>query len=199
MDWPLWNKSSEPTDDALVASFLARRDDPTFRQLYRRHAGALYSLAYRLVGSRRDEADEIFQIAWIRAVERLDRFRGESSLRSWLSGFVVNCARERQRRLGRLVEVEDEELEEFESAEESDGSAVRSYGAPLRERLERAIDGLPVGYREVLVLHDIEGYTHPEIGRLLGIESGTSKSQLFRARRALRAALEPSSGLAHGG
>ena len=57
--------------------------------------------------------------------------------------------------------------------------------------LERAIERLPAGYREVFVLHDVEGYTHEEIGGLLGIESGTSKSQLSRARQRLRAALAP--------
>ena len=119
---------------------------------------------------------------WVRAVERLGGFRWEASLRTWLSAFVVNLVRERFRREARETEL----LEGGVAMEDQ-----RLGGAIDRVDLERAVAGLPAGFREVLVLHDIEGYTHEEIAGLLGIVSGTSKSQLARARAALRQALAP--------
>ncbi len=118
--------------------------------------------------------------AWVSAVERLGQFRWESALRSWLSGFVINGARQWWREAQREAAAVDAhhpttDLPLLETANRVD--------------LERAIAALPAGFREVLVLHDVEGYTHEEIAAFLGIVPGTSKSQLARARQALREAL----------
>lgn len=118
------------------------------------------------------------QLTWIRAVEGLRSFRWQSTLRTWLAGFVVNGCREIRRRGFR------------ERA--ADGSETIEAPAPAARRhaeeidLERWVARLPEGSREVLVLHEIEGYTHEEIAAMLGIDAGTSKSQLSRARAALR-------------
>lgn len=192
MQWPPWKESPEPSDQSLVETFLEQRDEGTFRCLYRRHARQLYSLAYRLSDGNREEAEEIVQAAWLRAVERLGGFRGESSLRSWLAGFVVNCARETWRHRGRRPSLALSFTEPMELDEDLASAPSRPSDSDVsdrRRRLERALFALPLGYREVLILHDFEGYTHLEIGQLLGIEAGTSKSQLFRARRAIRALL----------
>lgn len=160
-------------DAALVREFLARRAEAVFRRLYTRHTPAMFGLAMRLSGGRQDEAEDAVQEAWIRAVERLPAFRGESALRTWLCGITVNCARERLR-----------------AAWLSEGEVPESATAPAAdERLtvEQLLYRLPAGYRAVLVLHDVEGYTHREIAVLLGIEEGTAKSQLSRARRTMRA------------
>ena len=117
---------------------------------------------------------------WIRAVDRLSGFRWESALRTWLAGFVINAARERFRRDIRETPSVDEQLP-------ADDPALG--GVFDRLDLERAVAGLPEGFRLVLVLHDVEGYTHEEIADLLGIVPGTSKSQLARARAAVRRAL----------
>ncbi len=117
---------------------------------------------------------------WIRAGERLGGFRWESSLRTWLAGFVVNGVRERARRDAR-------ELPGIDDAAPREDVALREVAS--RVDLERAVAGLPDGFRHVLVLHDVEGYTHEEIAELLGIVPGTSKSQLARARAAVRRAL----------
>jgi len=169
-------------DGELVEHFLEHRDEATFRTLYGRHSPAIYALVYRLTNGQLIDPEEILQTMWIRALDRLDGFRGESALRTWLTGIAINCVREQQRRARRQESANAEELEKVPAR------AVRA-GASLRVDLERAIAALPRGCREVLILHDIEGYTHHEIGRFLGIESGTSKSQLFRARQALRAKL----------
>lgn len=163
--------SDGPDDAALVAAFLGGSED-AFTALYARHAPRMYGLARRLLGPHAGDADDVLQTAWMRASRRLHAFRGASALSTWLCGFVVNCCRERVP--GRLV------------------STVPPGPAPPSLRLDdpvdihRALASLPDGYRAVLVLHDIEGHTHGEIARLLGIEPGTSKSQLSRARQAMR-------------
>jgi RNA polymerase sigma-70 factor (ECF subfamily) len=172
------------SDDRGLADAVARSGDETaFRALYRRHTPALYRLALRLGGGDGPWAEEVVQRAWIRAVEGLSSFAWRSSLSSWLGGIAINCARELWR--------EARTRSETALAEESPVAAPRSLAPEERVDLERAIERLPAGYREVFVLHDVEGYTHEEIGGLLGIESGTSKSQLSRARQRLRAALAP--------
>jgi len=165
-------------DRELVEAFLGSRDERAFRVLYRRHSPVMWRLALRLTGGADRDAEEALQAAWLRAANALDRFRWESELRTWLSGIAINCAREVLRKRRR------EGLEFEETLPDRPAPRIRREIAAID--LERAIAKLPDGYREVLVLHDVEGYTHQEIGRLLGIESGTSKSQLFRARRAVR-------------
>ena len=166
----------------LIRDFLDRREERAFRTLYRRFTPSLYRVACQMIGSRNGDAEEVVQIAWTRALERLEGFRFESSLLSWLTGITINCCREARRARARgaaSAEVEPDELPD-----------VPPVARPIqRHELERALASLPEGYREVLILHDVEGYTHEEIGRLLAIETGTSKSQLCRARRALRARL----------
>lgn len=172
-------------DQALAAAVTARGDEVAFRDLYRRHTPALYRLALRLGGGDEPWAEELVQRAWIRAVEGLATFAWRSSLSTWLGGIAINCARE----LWREGRVHDDV-----SLDEGKIHLPASHGSPLgpedRIDLERAIERLPHGYRQVFVLHDVEGYTHEEIAGLLGIEPGTSKSQLSHARRRLRAALD---------
>jgi len=163
-------------DDAdLVEAFLADRSEAAFRTLYRRHAPALLGLIHRLLGTTgRDAAEDVSQEAWLRAAERLARFRGESTLRTWLAGVAVHCCRERLRARPAAVAV----------SPPSEGA--RTGRPDLALDLDRLVAELPDGFREVLVLHDVEGHTHEEIGAFLGIEAATSRSQLARARRRLR-------------
>jgi len=162
-------------DRELAARFAARCDEPAFAELYRRHTPALLGLARRLAAGRGAEAEELVQEAWARAAAALPSFRWASSLRTWLCGFIVNVWRERRRSEG--------QPSTDPAAEEEDPRPL----APVeRIDLERAVAGLPDGYRAAIVLHDIEGFTHEEIAEQLGVEPGTSKSQLSRARRALR-------------
>jgi RNA polymerase sigma-70 factor (ECF subfamily) len=163
-------------DRNLVSAYLRSREEQAFRALYRRHAPVVYRLILRLTGGHAEDAEEVLQAAWIRAAERLDRFRWESTLRSWLSGIAINCYREFARGRNRP-----------EIAGPWEEPVLRGPHREIpRIDLERAIARLPDGYREVLILHDIEGYTHDEIGALMGIRNGTSKSQLSRARKAVR-------------
>jgi RNA polymerase sigma-70 factor (ECF subfamily) len=153
-------------DRDLVSAFLAGRGEAEFRRLYAAHAPRLYLWLLRLCGGREAEAEDLMQETWLRAAEKLPEFRWESALSTWLGGIGWNAYREASRR--------------------SAGSASDAVEPAARFDLERAVRELPEGYREVLVLHDVEGYTHEEIARMLEISAGTSKSQLARAREWLR-------------
>jgi RNA polymerase sigma-70 factor, ECF subfamily len=176
---------------ALVDRFLADRDEHAFREIYRQHGPALYGFARNLV-DRDTVAEDVVQEAWLRAVRRLRSFDGRSSLRTWLIGFVVNCCRETwrdEKRHGADQQVADNAAQE----------AVQSAGSHAEKLdLERALARLAPGYRTVLLLHDLQGMTHDEIAELLEIAPGTSKSQLARARQALRS-LWRGAAAAHGG
>ena len=169
--------SAEQDDDRrLVDRVIRRRDQQAFGALYDRHTTYLYRLALRLTGGNEADANDIVHEAWVRATSRLPAFQWTSQLRTWLAGFVVNADRERRRAVSDDVPLDDDVV----------GSEPSLAGGFERVDLERALAALAPGFRQVLVLHDVEGYTHEEIGHLLGIEPGTSKSQLSRARAAMR-------------
>jgi RNA polymerase sigma-70 factor (ECF subfamily) len=165
----------EDDDRQLVERVITRRDERAFGALYDRHTTYLYRLALRLTAGDELEANDLVHDAWVRAAQRLATFQWKSQLRTWLAGFVINVARERARASPDDIQI-DVGIAESET----------SVGAFERVDLERALSALAPGFRQVLVLHDVEGYTHEEIGQLLGIEPGTSKSQLSRARAAMR-------------
>jgi RNA polymerase sigma factor (sigma-70 family) len=167
------NRKSDDYD--LVEAFLRRRDEGCFRQLYQRHTPALFALAMRMVGGLTADAEDVVQETWLRAARSLRDFEWRSSLRTWLCGIAINCSRETRSKHAAMHRIEFEPI---------------SNEPPANTDLEQMIYRLPNGYREVFVLHDIEGYTHQEIGRQLGIQEGTSKSQLFEARRWLRSRLQ---------
>jgi RNA polymerase sigma-70 factor (ECF subfamily) len=169
-------------DRELVARFLRRQDEMSFLELYRRHAPSLNQMIVRLLRGFEDDVEDVIQITWIRAIERLSEFRWESTLRTWLTGIAINCSREHIRRSSRIRTLR------FNDALNPEPS--RKIERPIdRIDLEHAIAKLPDGYREVLILHDIEGFTPSEIAAFLNIEEGTSKSQLSRARGVVRSIL----------
>ena len=148
-------------------------------------------MGLRLTGNRR-EAEERTQDVFVQAWRRLSTFRGDSALSTWLHRLTVNLVlterRGTRRREQRVVEVESLEAVEKPGVGSPKGQVGESFASGVD--LERAIAKLPEGAREVFVLHDIEGYTHDEIASACGIAEGTSKAQLFRARRLLREMLE---------
>lgn len=162
-------------DKLLVKGFLFSRSELLFRQLYRKHTLAVYRLALQLTNKDIQGTEDIIQEAWIRAVERLHQFRWESSFKTWLSGIAINCCREYLRKKKSSILPYDDMEKELTVTHSHD-----------KIDLQNALAMLPIGYREVLLLHDMEGYKHEEIGQLLGISEGTSKSQLFHARKAIR-------------
>ena len=162
-------------------------DAGAFEELYRAHSARLYSLLLRMVGAAED-AEDLLQDVFLQAHRKLDSFRGESSLGTWLYRLAVNqCLdylRGRQSKMTRVTEsFEDEAVQEPASPAPVIPAAIS------RVDLERAIARLPEGCRLAFVLHDVEGFAHHEVAGLLGISEGTSKSQVHKARLRLRTLL----------
>ena len=160
------------------------------RELYNQYAPRVYAIVRRLAG---DDAlaEDWAQEAWVRIFRALGSFRGEARFSTWLHRIAVNSAlhgrRWRDRRTKHEAPLEDTLPTRFQSSD-----------ALLRMKLERAMKQLPERMRQVLVLHDIEGFTHEEIAEFLGVNTGTSKSQLFKARARMRELLRPVTELAKG-
>jgi RNA polymerase sigma-70 factor (ECF subfamily) len=166
------------TDQELVDALLEGGSEAAFRELYRRHTPRLLQFVTRVLGGVADDADDVVQDTWVKAVDGLPRFRGDASLATWLTGIGLNTARMHLRKQGRWRGF-------LEVVEPDSRSPALSHEE--RMDLECVLTHLPDGQRTVLLLHDLEGYTHGEIGELLGIAEGTSKSQLSAARKQAQA------------
>jgi len=145
--------------------------------LYDRHTPRAFQTAWRILGGDVQRAEDATQEAWMRALAQLDSWRETDAFGAWLRGIAAHVAIDLLRRERRF---------EFGSDVDDRTETIKEYFD-----LESAIAALPPGYRAVLVMHDVEGFTHAEIAERLGITAGTSKGQLFKARRAVRARLQP--------
>jgi RNA polymerase sigma-70 factor (ECF subfamily) len=168
-------------DSQLVAACLSG-SAAAERALFDAHAAALHRTALRVCGGDSDVADDVTQEAFVRAFSRLHNFRGESSLRTWLTAIVLSCASRVMSRGSWLRNKSIPITDQIASAE--------PIGDPeLAARLENAVAQLSPKLQVVFVMHDMEEFTHVEISGALGIPVGTSKARLHTARNKLRAAL----------
>jgi RNA polymerase sigma-70 factor (ECF subfamily) len=169
------------------AALAATGDRQAFERLYRKHLNRVFSLCARMVGDR-TRAEELTQDVFVRAWEKLNLFRGESSFATWLHRLAVNVVLNDRK-------TESRKRNRFEEEDEEHGmdSFAGVVGMPLAPGdlldLEVAITRLPPGARRVFTLHDVEGYKHEEIAEMLGVTTGATKAQLHRARLLLREAL----------
>ncbi len=147
-------------------------------RLYDAHARRVYTVVRRLVGDDH-LAEDLSQEAWVRAFEKLHLFRGEAAFGTWIYRLATNVALNRLRRSSKRDGVEA-------AAELPTVTAPPDEAIVSRRVLTAALDRLPPGYRRVLVLHDVEGWTHEEIAATLQCTAGTSKSQLHKARARMR-------------
>lgn len=168
----------EAQDVALAAS----GDAGAFERLYRAHVARVHSLVRRMLDA--DEADDLTQDIFVRAWQKLSTFRGESAFGTWLHRLAVNVVLARRKTLG----VERGRYDQDEKT--LDGVSGRGETPEMTLDFEEALSRLPDGARQVFVLHDVAGYRHEEIARMLGVVPGTSKSQLHHARMALRRHLD---------
>jgi RNA polymerase sigma factor (sigma-70 family) len=177
-------RTTTDADDALVRAAVAG-DVGAFESLYRQHVRRVHAVVWRLIGGNDARAEELTQEAFVRAWQALARFRFESAFGTWLHRLAVNTALMdlRTRRDNEDLETDDAVLAELGSG---DSAGIRTA---LGIDLERAVASLPPRARAVLVLHDVEGWKHEEIAIELGMAAGSSKAQLHRARRLLRARL----------
>jgi RNA polymerase sigma-70 factor (ECF subfamily) len=170
-------------EETEVIARLRTGDPEAQRGLYDAHVDRVYRLAYRMTGDD-DLAQEFTQDTFIRAFDRIDQFRGESAVGTWIYAIAARVVMNGMRKIKRFRH-RQVALDEVGSLSGPPPSA----DPDLRAKLRSAIDALPEKYRMVFVMHDIEGYTHREIAGVLGVQTGTSKAQLSRARARLRDSL----------
>ena len=155
--------------------------------IYRTHSGRLYSVVYRMLGNPAD-AEDLLQEIFLAAHRKLDSFRGESALGTWLYRLATNLCldylRSRAAKSRQVTGALDEE-----PALADRGSSRLAEQTVDKMDLERALAQLPEGCRTAFVLHDVEGLEHRDVAELLGIAEGTSKSQVHKARLRLRSIL----------
>jgi len=174
--------------DAASPDLVARcqaGDVDAFAELYLRHSARIYSLAVRMSGSPQT-GEDLLQEIFLQAYRKIGGFKGDAAVGTWLYRLALNhCldfVRSRQARM-------DKSTDALEPESHRTSPAASRQSPVERIDLERAMQQLPPGCREVFVLHDVEGYEHKEIAAMLGIAEGTSKSQVFKARMKLRALL----------
>ena len=173
--------------DYELARRVGKGDMQAFEEIYRRHNRRVYSLCLRMMRNQTDSED-LAQEVFVQLYKKLGSFRGESAFTTWLHRLTVNQVLMHFRR--RSVKNE-RTSEDGEMPEQAVHGTANPNRMPVVDRiaLKKAISELPKGYRRVFVLHDVEGFEHEEVARLMGISVGTSKSQLHKARLKLRGLL----------
>jgi RNA polymerase sigma-70 factor (ECF subfamily) len=164
-----------------------------FEHIFRLHSRRVYALCLRMVRNT-SEAEDLTQEAFLQLFRKIQTFRGESALSTWLHRVSVNVVLMHLRKKT-VLETPLEQPNE----EEGSNKLVEEIGAPDpvlsgaidRINLNRAISKLPPGYRNAFLLYDVDGYEHREIAEIMGYSAGNSKSQLHKARKQLRSALQP--------
>jgi len=151
-------------------------DKEEFEMLYMRLSSSVFNLALRMTGNW-EEAKDIVQDVFIKVWRHRKSFRGEAKPSTWIYRIAVNTAISHLRKLKKKRNF---------SLDDMDCTVYVDPPDPKIWEIEKAILQLPEGEREVFILHDVEGFTHREIGEILGIREGTSKSQLYKARKRLR-------------
>lgn len=181
----------EPDDRELVAR--ARQQDVgAYDELVRRYQGRIYNLVYNMT-SNREDTEDLLQEVFVKAYASLRRFKGDSSFYTWLYRIAVNRTinflKKRKRRTAMSLDDVDVGIERDPAYVElsSRESPLRDMSlSELQERLNTALQALSEKHRTVVVMHDIEGIPHEEIGRVLGCSPGTVRSRLFYARQRLQ-------------
>jgi RNA polymerase sigma-70 factor, ECF subfamily len=170
--------TERPADERDLVLAAQRGEREAFSELVRRHQRRAYAVARSIVTNHEDAEDAV-QEAFLHAYKAIDRFLPDQAFGAWLHRIVANAALDATRR--RKVRDADE-LPETVSSPFRDPAE----GSELRRRLKEALDTLPERQRSVIVLHDVEGYKHAEIGKMLDIPEGTARSDLHYARSHLR-------------
>ena len=174
---------TDPDDGTLIAAIMAHRSERATRVIVDRHSPRLLAVVRRLLASDSSAAEDILQQAWVNGIAALGTFRHDASFSTWMTRIAIRAALDHLRRRSDIRDCAADAVMSDLAAAPSDVEG--------RIDLERLIAQLPSGCRSVLVLHDIEGFTHEEIATSLGVAVGTSKAHLFRARRLLRRWLAP--------
>ena len=176
--------------DLELAERHAHGDARAFEELYQRFAGMVYNLAFRLSGDA-EEAADLAQEIFLRLFRHLGRFRGRASLKTWVYAVALNHCRSRfGRRKVALQMAVDEDGEPMEIASADRNPEELAAAQEASRRVQRALLGLPVVFREAVVLRDLEGLAYEEIATVTGVRVGTVRSRIARGREQLRLLLE---------
>jgi len=206
LEYPIWQEATE-TDkngkgfikaqekidvktakDFVLTQAAANGDMIAFEEVYNRHHRRVYSICLRMLQNA-TEAEDLTQDVFIQLHRKIGSFRGDSAFTTWLHRMTVNQVLMHFRK--RNVKFE-KTTEEGETPVQIVSGTANPLKMPVVDKIaiEHAIEQLPPGYRNVFVLHDVEGYEHEEVARILGCSVGTSKSQLHKARIKLRKLLQ---------
>jgi RNA polymerase sigma-70 factor, ECF subfamily len=174
--------------DLELAQAAANGDMPSFEELYRRHHRRVYSICLRMLQNS-SEAEDLTQDVFIQLYRKIGSFRGDSAFTTWLHRMTVNQVLMHFRK--RTVKFE-KTTEEGETPDQIVAGTAHPEKMRIVDKiaLDNAIAQLPEGYKNVFVLHDVEGFEHEEVARILGCSVGTSKSQLHKARLKLQKLLK---------
>jgi RNA polymerase sigma factor (sigma-70 family) len=175
----LLSVSEELSEEQLLLAGCRAQERAAQYQLYQRYKSAMFSSALRILGSR-DLAQDALQEAFVDVFRQIESFRGEATLGSWIKTIVVRAS---------LRILKREQRMEVYDADRHAEPLVAWHDNLTGEALEKAINELPAGYRAVFCLIEVEGYMHREVAEMLGISEGTSKSQLFHAKKLLQVKL----------
>jgi RNA polymerase sigma-70 factor (ECF subfamily) len=178
----------EKVSDFNLAQAASKGDMFAFEEIYQRHHRRVYSICLRMLQNA-SEAEDLTQDVFIQLYRKIGSFRGDSAFTTWLHRLTVNQVLMHFRK--RVVKFE-KTTEEGETPIQIVNGTANPGKMPIVDKiaLENAIEQLPDGYKNVFVLHDVEGYEHEEVARILGCSVGTSKSQLHKARLKLRKLLQ---------
>ncbi|MDO8501488.1 MAG: sigma-70 family RNA polymerase sigma factor [Gemmatimonadaceae bacterium] len=171
-----------PDEERALAERARAGDNEAFAGLVRLHQRRAYLVA-RAIVTVHEDAEDAVQEGFVRAWQALDRFDPTQGFAAWLNRIVANAALDIARR--RKVRATDELSDALQSPFRDP-----AQDAELKTRLTEALAQLPERARSVIVLHDVEGFTHVEIGEMLGIPGGTARSDLHHARQKLRGLLK---------
>jgi len=198
------NASTEHDHDHALVTACRRGDVSAFEELVLRHQKMLLNVTFRILGSYED-ACEVTQDAFLAAYRKLGDFRGDARFSTWLVAIGINLSRNRLKQLRSRQLREAGSLDDPEAGETLALTASLAGGRPsplrqledeeLRQALQRCIQKLDDGFREVLVLRDMQEFSCDEVAKTLGVRDGTVKSRLFRAREAVKNCLKRSVGL----
>ncbi|MEX2273214.1 MAG: RNA polymerase sigma factor [Vicinamibacterales bacterium] len=177
-------------DDLALAERCQAGDFEAFEALYREHSSRLFGLSVRMLGNR-TEAEDMLQDIFLTAHRKLKSYRGDARLSTWLFRLATNLCLDHLRSKSSRMTQATTSLEDDNAIEPVSPSSGPAVGAVHQIDLERAIARLPDGCRAAFLLHDVEGFEHGEVGSMLGISEGTSKSQVHKARLKLRKLLGP--------
>lgn len=172
---------SQADDRDVIDAFRRDRSEQGAREIILRHSPSLLRLVSRVLGDQAAEAEDVLQVAWVRGLASISQYRGDSSFVTWMTRIALRCAFDHMRKR--------ESRTPLLSLDEARAVASPTVDRELTTDIEHALARLSSQARSVVILHDIEGWTHGEIAAELGIAVGTSKAHLFQARRKLRVLL----------